>query len=121
MTRRELELIKQRFPLSAAVIKRSLDAETESSRPKPEQVVCHEPVAKKTGEAGYPDRVRVSITSFRIRLCDPDNLCPKYFVDCLRYAGLIKNDRPEDIVLEVRQQKVAHKSEEGTLVEIWHI
>ena len=43
------------------------------------------------------------VVSFRARLCDPDNLCPKYFIDCLRYAGLIADDAPEFITLEVRQ------------------
>lgn len=88
------------------------------SSAKPEQVVCHEPVAEKAGEGGNPDRVHVSIVSFRRKLCDPDNLCPKYFIDCLRYAGLIANDRPEDITLQVSQVKVKTKIEERTELEI---
>lgn len=75
-------------------------------------------MAEKEGEERYPDRVRVSVVSFRTRLCDPDNLCPKYFVDCLRYAGLIENDRPEDISLQVSQVKVRTKSEERTEITI---
>lgn len=62
-------------------------------------------------------RVRVRVVSFRSRLCDPDNLCPKYFVDCLRYAGLITDDTPELITLEVSQVKVK-RGEERTEIEI---
>jgi hypothetical protein len=77
-------------------------------------------MAKKKREERYPDRVRVSIVSFRTRLCDPDNLCPKYFVDCLRYAGLIRNDRLKDIILEVSQEKVRTREEERTEIVISH-
>lgn len=44
---------------------------------------------------------------------------PKFLIDALRYEKLIPDDSPDHIILEVRQKKVAHKSEEGTLVEIW--
>ena len=70
---------------------------------EPQPVVRHEPVAaaaRKTRDAG---RVRIGVVSYRARLCDPDNLCPKYFIDCLRYAGLIADDTPDCITLEVRQ------------------
>jgi hypothetical protein len=89
-----------------------------ASRAKPEPIVCNEPVAAKTGEAGHPDRVHVRIVSFRRRLIDPDNLCPKYFVDCTRYAGWIKDDNAKEITLEVRQVKVKTKAEERTEIEI---
>ena len=72
-------------------------------RAEPQPVVRDEPVAASAREARDAGRVRVCIVSFRSRLCDPDNLCPKYFVDCLRYAGLIADDTPECITLEVRQ------------------
>jgi hypothetical protein len=74
-----------------------------ASGAEPEPAVRDESVAAPTGEARHPGRVRVCVVSFRARLCDPDNLCPKYFVDCLRYAGLIADDAPEYVTLEVRQ------------------
>jgi hypothetical protein len=80
--------------------------------------VRNEPVGPKAGEAGNPTRVHVSVTSIRTRLCDPDNLCPKYFIDCLRYAELIPNDRPQDITLSVSQEKCAHIDEERTIIEL---
>lgn len=123
MTRRELELIKQRYPVSEAVIKRSLDAETELPSSVPQCRVQENALVESEGkEAGASGtRLRVAVTSFRCRLTDLDNLCPKWLIDALRYRGLISDDSPEHIVLEVRQRKVAHKSEEGTLIEIWHI
>jgi len=72
-------------------------------RAEPQPVVRDEPVAALAREAGHASRVRVCVVSFRARLCDPDNLCPKYFIDCLRYAGLIADDAPDYITLEVRQ------------------
>ena len=89
-----------------------------SPGPEPESPVQHEPVAAQAGEAKNPSRIHVRITSFRCRLLDPDNLCPKYFVDCLRYAGLIPDDRAQDIALEVRQEKVSTRAQERTVIEI---
>ncbi len=72
-------------------------------RAEPEPAVRDEPVAAPPRKGGDASRVRVCVVSFRARLCDPDNLCPKYFIDCLRYAGIIADDAPECITLEVRQ------------------
>ena len=74
-----------------------------ASGAEPEPVVRDEPVAAPPGETGDAGRVCVCVVSFRARLCDPDNLCPKYFIDCIRYAGLIADDAADCITLEVRQ------------------
>ena len=74
-----------------------------ASRAESEPPLRHEPVAAPPREARNAERVRVRVVSFRARLCDPDNLCPKYFIDCLRYAGLIADDAPDFITLDVRQ------------------
>lgn len=87
--------------------------------PQPEQPVLNREVGAVKGEEGNPSRIRVSVTSFRTALCDPDNLCPKYFIDCLRYAQIIPNDTSRDIALTVLQEKVATKAEERTEIEIW--
>lgn len=87
----------------------------------PQQIVCHEPVAATPRKEVNTDRFRVCVTGFRVRLLDPDNVCPKYFIDCLRYAGLIPNDRASDITLEVRQEKVKLKSDERTEIELTKI
>lgn len=83
-----------------------------------ESPVRPEPVAKKKREAGHPTRLRVGVRSFRRRLCDPDNLCPKYFIDCLRYAGFIPDDSPDHITLEVSQERVESVDEERTVITI---
>lgn len=91
--------------------------------PKPQPPVCHEPVAevgRKEGNPGGFSRRLVRITSYRVRLLDPDNLAggAKYFLDCCKYAQLIRDDRPQDITLEVRQEKVSNPEDERTELAI---
>ena len=86
-------------------------------RAESQPVVRDEPVAAPPREAGHASRVRVCVVSFRSRLCDPDNLCPKYFIDCLRYAGLIADDAPDCITLEVRQVR-CRRAEQRTEILI---
>ena len=90
----------------------------ESFDSKPQPAVCHEPVAEKAGEGANPKRFRVCVTGFRRRLCDPDNLCPKYFIDCLRYAKIIPDDSAKHIILTVEQFKVRNSNEERTEITI---
>lgn len=85
------------------------------SRAFPEPIVQHEPVAAKEREASHSGRIHVRVISYRRRLCDPDNLCPKYFIDCLRYAQIIPDDRAKDITLEVSQEK---SNDERTEIEV---
>ncbi len=87
-----------------------------ASGAEPQPVVRDEPVAAPPREARHARRVRVRVVSFRARLCDPDNLCPKYFIDCLRYAGLIADDAPEWITLEVRQVRCRRDEERTEIV-----
>ena len=82
-----------------------------------EPPVRNEPVAAAAREARDAGRVRIRVVSFRARLCDPDNLCPKYFIDCLRYAELIADDTPEHVTIEVAQVK-CRRAEERTEIEI---
>jgi hypothetical protein len=91
-----------------------------ASRTKPERTVRDEPLAASQREAKDPARTVVRITSFRCRLLDPDNLIggSKYFLDGLRYAGLIPDDTSQTIVLEVSQVKVNHMDDEKTVIEL---
>lgn len=87
---------------------------------QPESSLRNESVAKAEGKKEGAGRVVVSIKSFRCRLLDTDNLCPKYVIDALRYAGAIHDDRPEDIILTTAQEKVAHRKEQRTEITlIW--
>tara|TARA_R100000808_G_scaffold2016_1_gene8523 strand:+ start:914 stop:1306 length:393 start_codon:yes stop_codon:yes gene_type:complete len=84
---------------------------------QPERPVRDESLAAQKGEAGGTGRIRVRITSRRNRLVDPDNLCPKYFIDALRYCKALPDDREADIDLSCRQEKVPRAKEE-TLIEV---
>jgi hypothetical protein len=82
--------------------------------------VGHAPVLKTQTQAAYPGRVRLCVTSFRCGTqLDQDNICPKYFIDCCRYAGLIRDDCPGTVALEVKEVRVSTKKEEGCLIEIF--
>ena len=63
-------------------------------------------------------RVHIRIVSVRKRLLDPDNLCEKYHLDCLRYCGVIQGDEPDKITLETTQRKAAKGEDEHTQIEI---
>lgn len=115
----DLNAIALKLPLSKATLARNnYENNCEISSAKPEQVVRNESMAAKARESGNPNRVHVSIRSFRRRLLDADNLCPKYFLDCLTYAEIIRDDAPKYIVLEVSQEKVRSKDQERTEIEI---
>lgn len=83
-----------------------------------EPVVCHEPLAETEGEEKGPNRVQIRITAYRARLLDADGPCVKAVVDCLRYAGAIRDDTVEDVEILTIQRKVKHRKEEMTLVEL---
>lgn len=97
-----------------------LNSHGQTARAKPQRVISYESVATQTGEGGHTKRSVVRITSHRRRLLDPDNLVGgvKYFVDSIKYAKLIDGDAPENITLEVSQNKVAHKADECTVIEV---
>ena len=84
---------------------------------EPKSTVRDEPLEpKETQGENIPRRV-VSIVSFRCRLLDPDNLCPKYFIDALRHAKVIEDDTPDKVEIVMRQEKVTRRSEERTEIE----
>lgn len=87
-------------------------------RPEPKPAVCDAPDEAPPGAPQDAPRRVVRVTSCRRRLIDPDNLCAKYFVDALKYAGAILDDREQDITLEVRQHRVHRKEDERTIIEV---
>lgn len=87
-------------------------------RPKPKRAPVPPLAGCAQGKGGHPGRILVSITSHRRRLLDPDNIVVKYFVDCLRYSGLLRDDRNEDIELRVSQKKVQTAEEERTEITL---
>lgn len=107
LTNKGFELVNGEY------VKRSSGCVPQSAVAQPP--VQHEPMAEEKGKACDTGRVQVRVTSYRNRLLDPDNLCPKYFIDCLRYAEIIPNDREADIKLEVTQQKAKEERTEITI------
>ncbi len=112
--------IRRLFPNASASLFKANKAGGDAKGAKFECVIWPKQMAKTPREEGYSVRCEVRIVSFRQRLLDIDNLYGgvKYFVDSLRYAGLIYNDDPESITLHVSQVKVKTKQEERTEIEI---
>jgi hypothetical protein len=111
--------LKKFFPYaSKSTFARNAGADSQAPSPKSQRAVRDEPLAAPARKESYLGRVVVRVKSFRCRLLDPDNLCPKYLIDGLRHAGLIRDDSPQDIILEVSQEKVATRKEEYTRIEI---
>ena len=100
------------------LIKKSiLQSENTRRNRKPKPPVHDGAVGPTEGEKAYTGRIHVRVTVCRKILCDPDNSTPKYVLDCLRLAGLIPNDREQDITLETRQEKT--REQETTLIELF--
>jgi hypothetical protein len=85
-----------------------------AAAPVLESYLGHAPDDAPPRKAIYPGIVSVRITSY---CCgtqrDTDNIFVKYGLDCCRYAGLISSDCPGTIRLEVREERVSTKKEEG--------
>lgn len=90
---------------------------SESCRPPIElkRSPSNESLAKNGFQKVNSGRVKIIYSVFRARLCDPDNLFLKYHTDALRYEKLIKDDRDQDIEIEVHQFK---SKEEYVLIEL---
>jgi hypothetical protein len=100
------------------VIQRAfLNRKSPRPHPKPKRSVRNEPLAKSGSKKENTGRIHIRLTARRKRLIDPDNLVFKYFIDCLRYAGAIPDDRAEDVTIEARQEKT--RGEEETLIELF--
>ena len=112
---------KLRFPrASESTIAANCDYQTDTRLPGPEpqRAIPKKPLAAAQGESKGATRPTVRITSCRVRPIDPDNLCPKYLIDALRYCGALRDDREADYILQITQEKVTHKQQELTKLEI---
>ena len=85
---------------------------------QPKRGVRVKSVGKIQGEEGLGPQYHISVRSSRVRLLDPDNLYVKDIVDQLRYAGIIPEDTPDVVEIEVAQIKVKHYKEEETVIEV---
>jgi hypothetical protein len=66
-----------------------------------------------------PEKYLVRVTSVRLRLLDEDNLCEKFHVDCLRYAGILPSDAPGRCRIETTQRLCRAGEEEKTILEVF--
>ena len=85
---------------------------------KLEQDTRHGTLAEKPIETRSTGRVHIRFVSVRKRLLDPDNICEKWTLDCLRYIGVIRGDEPDKITLETSQRKAAKGEAERTEITI---
>ena len=66
-------------------------------------------------------RMRLTVTSYRLKLCDPDNLKGgmKVLVDALRRSGMLVDDSPEWLDFpEPAQVRVRHRHQQKTVVTL---
>jgi Holliday junction resolvase RusA-like endonuclease len=75
---------------------------------------------KKDGLGLAVGRIEVRFTLFRVRCLDPDNAAAstKNLLDGLRHSGLLSEDNPWTIRLQVEQEKVKSFDQEKTEIEI---
>lgn len=78
-----------------------------------------EPLEEKEVQRPTGSRVLVRIESVRKRLLDEDNLCEKYHVDLLRYAGVISGDEADKTKIETSQRKAKKGEEEKVIIEVF--
>jgi hypothetical protein len=107
--------LQRKFPNASEAFLKANEDRNRLQNTESQHVIRHDPLEKAPAQAWCSRKVIVSITSFRKRLIDPDNLCPKYLIDGLRYAGLISGDSPDLVTLQISQVK-SHR--ERTVVEI---
>lgn len=110
--------LKRLFPnASQATIRANTDSHAEGQRKSPQSKCSTSDVTlvENKDKKDDPKRITISYRVFRSRFCDPDNLLLKWHTDALRYEGLIKDDRYEDIEIRVQQFK---SKEEYVEIEI---
>lgn len=111
--------LKRRFPQAGPGF---IAANLDSNNPRTNPVMEHRPVpvplAKDKAQEESPERLLIRIVSVRKRLIDPDNLCEKWLLDCLRFVGAISGDEPDKITLETSQRKAQKGEEEHTEITI---
>lgn len=92
---------------------------------KPKRSVRKEPAGKdRTKEATQGDsqsggRCGIIVTAFCRRHTDPDNLCPKWYIDQLVRSGVIQDDSSK-VVAFIRKAvvKIGAREKEKTVIEV---
>lgn len=98
-----------------------IEANSAGTTPELERDSSDGSMGQSERKEAHPERVRVRFISVRKRLLDPDNLCEKYHLDCLRNSGAIAGDEPKKIILETTQRKTIKGEKEHTVIEIYDV
>jgi hypothetical protein len=123
MTRKELILA---FPNASQSFLQANATKTNSPVQNPVPKQDHAPTLgspvqrKKAGLGLAIGRIEVRFTLFRVRCLDPDNAAAstKNLLDGLRHSGILPEDNPWTIRLQVEQEKVKSFDQEKTEIEI---
>ncbi len=94
------------------------DRQVSNTKPQPDQGL---PLGRPAqAPAGSLERIVVRVTGRRVKPLDPDNFAGslKHLLDGLCHAGLIPDDASWAIRLVTDQERVAHFSQEETVIEI---
>lgn len=112
--------IKRLFPFASQSTLRRNAADGAArgvvSNPKREPPPVDEPVATVPREAARQGRLRIVVTSYRVRLLDDDNVAlgAKPLVDCCVAAGFIPSDAKIWCDIQHEQKLVMHPALERT-------
>ena len=118
----EIERLKSMFPrASQAFFDANADPQLQSPKPKRHKTPALGDATE--GKETCVGRVTVRFIGYRCRPLDPDNFAGgcKDLLDGLRHAGLIPNDRPQDIIFETEQVKVGTRGEERTQIVLEYL
>ena len=79
-----------------------------------EPVAGHASLEAKEGTR-FNSPVRITVVSYRSRLCDADGISAKAAIDGIVHSGILQDDSPEFVAeVRYRQVKVKNRSEEKT-------
>jgi Holliday junction resolvase RusA-like endonuclease len=84
----------------------------------PQRFILNGALAAQKREETNSGRFSVRVESIRKRLIDPDNCVGKFFLDCLRYSGILKDDTAADIEYTITQRKAKKGEQERTELTI---
>lgn len=87
---------------------------------KPQRNVRKQSKKKNTNKETVFSRYKICILSYRRRNLDPDNLCPKHYIDYLVEQRIIEDDSSKYIEsIEKKVIKIDSKEEEYTEIQIY--
>ena len=114
-----LDELRRKFPRASAAF---IAANSDAGSARPTAVVEPSPwngaLAKKKAQRFIGPKFHVRVESVRNRLLDEDNLCAKFHVDLLRYAGIIPGDSPTEVSIQTRQRKAEKGEQEKVIITV---